>query len=162
MPGSVETAGMGTIAWRTDGGLLLGLALSLTLLGPLAGSAEVATDGTLGAKVRLTGKLSSRCVYLKVCTTCRLEFIGSPHARYCSDECRRPAKIAAAARQRARWAEMLKRDHARARCAACSKPISDRQRLRMDPFEPNYCSNACRQKAYRRKRDGASGSSASV
>jgi large exoprotein involved in heme utilization and adhesion len=42
------------MARRRDGGLLLGLTLSVTLLGPV--SAEVATDGTLGAKVRLTGK----------------------------------------------------------------------------------------------------------
>jgi filamentous hemagglutinin family protein len=44
------------MARRRDGGLLLGLALSLTLLGPALGRAEVATDGTLGAKVRLTGR----------------------------------------------------------------------------------------------------------
>jgi filamentous hemagglutinin family protein len=35
---------------------LLGLAVGTTLLWPLAGSAEVATDGTLGAVVRLTGR----------------------------------------------------------------------------------------------------------
>jgi filamentous hemagglutinin family protein len=35
---------------------LLGLAVGATLLWPLAGSAEVVTDGTLGAKVRLTGR----------------------------------------------------------------------------------------------------------
>ena len=44
------------MARHRDGGLLLGLALSMTLLGPPPGRAEVATDGTLGAKVRLTGK----------------------------------------------------------------------------------------------------------
>jgi filamentous hemagglutinin family protein len=44
------------MARRQDGGLLLGLVVGATLLWPLAGSAEVATDGTLGAKVRLTGK----------------------------------------------------------------------------------------------------------
>jgi large exoprotein involved in heme utilization and adhesion len=35
---------------------LVGLAVGMTLLGPSLGLAEVATDGTLGAKVRLTGK----------------------------------------------------------------------------------------------------------
>jgi filamentous hemagglutinin family protein len=44
------------MARGTDGGLLLGLALSMTLLEPAPGRAEVVTDGTLGAKVRLTGK----------------------------------------------------------------------------------------------------------
>ena len=44
------------MARRKDGGFLLGLALSMTLLEPAPGRAEVATDGTLGAKVRLTGR----------------------------------------------------------------------------------------------------------
>jgi filamentous hemagglutinin family protein len=44
------------MARRRDGGLLLGLAVGTLLLGPAPGSAEVATDGTLGAKVRLTGR----------------------------------------------------------------------------------------------------------
>jgi filamentous hemagglutinin family protein len=56
MAGSVGTAGTGTMARRRDGGLLLGLALGVMLLGPAPGRAEVATDGTLGAKVRLTGR----------------------------------------------------------------------------------------------------------
>jgi filamentous hemagglutinin family protein len=56
MPGSVGTAGKGTMARRKDGGFLLGLALSMTLLEPAPGRAEVATDGTLGAKVRLTSR----------------------------------------------------------------------------------------------------------
>src|SRR5687767_13402545 len=57
MSSLVGTAGAGTMARRRDGGLLLGLAaLSMTLLGSAPGRAEVATDGTLGAKVRLTGK----------------------------------------------------------------------------------------------------------
>jgi filamentous hemagglutinin family protein len=41
---------------QRDGRVLLGLALSMALLGPDLGRAEVATDGTLGARVRLTGK----------------------------------------------------------------------------------------------------------
>jgi filamentous hemagglutinin family protein len=49
-------AGTGTMARRRDGRLLLGLVLSMTLLWPAPGRTEVATDGTLGAKVRLTGK----------------------------------------------------------------------------------------------------------
>jgi hypothetical protein len=49
MPGSVGTAGKGTMAWRRNGGLFLGLGLAPS-------RAEVATDGTLGAKVRLTGR----------------------------------------------------------------------------------------------------------
>jgi filamentous hemagglutinin family protein len=56
MAGSVGTAGTGTMARRTHGGLLLGLALGMMLLEPAPSRAEVATDGTLGAKVRLTGK----------------------------------------------------------------------------------------------------------
>src|SRR5688572_20353106 len=56
MPGSVGTAGTGTMARRSDGGLLLGLVVGATLLWSLAGSAQVATDGTLGTKVRLTGR----------------------------------------------------------------------------------------------------------
>jgi filamentous hemagglutinin family protein len=41
---------------RGYGRLLIGLALSMMLLWPAQGRAEVATDGTLGGKVRLTGK----------------------------------------------------------------------------------------------------------
>jgi filamentous hemagglutinin family protein len=52
----VGTAGTGTMARRRDRGLLLGLAVGAMLLWPLASSAEVATDGTLGAEVRLTGR----------------------------------------------------------------------------------------------------------
>jgi hypothetical protein len=44
------------MARHRNGGLLLGLALGTLLLGPTSGHAEVATDGTLGAKVKLTDK----------------------------------------------------------------------------------------------------------
>jgi filamentous hemagglutinin family protein len=43
------------MARRRDGGLI-GLAIGTMLLWPVPGRAEVATDGTLGAKVRLTGR----------------------------------------------------------------------------------------------------------
>jgi hypothetical protein len=56
MLGSVGTAGTGTMARRRDGGLLLRLALGMMLLGPPSGRAEVATDGTLGVKIRFTGR----------------------------------------------------------------------------------------------------------
>jgi filamentous hemagglutinin family protein len=44
------------MARRGDGGLLIGLVVGTALLWPIVALAEVATDGTLGAKVRLTGK----------------------------------------------------------------------------------------------------------
>jgi filamentous hemagglutinin family protein len=54
MPGSAATAGRACAITRQVGGYALYLLAAL--LWPLAGSAEVATDGMLGAKVRLTGR----------------------------------------------------------------------------------------------------------
>jgi filamentous hemagglutinin family protein len=54
MPGSAATAGRACAITRQVGGYAL--CLLAALLWPLAGSAEVATDGMLGAKVRLTGR----------------------------------------------------------------------------------------------------------
>jgi hypothetical protein len=98
--------------------------------------------------------LGGHCIYLRDCTTCRRKFLGAPTARYCSEECRHPAKLAAAARQQAQWAEMMKQYRARLRCGTCGEPIPDRKRLRGDPIRDgsSYCSNACRQKAYRRRK----------
>jgi large exoprotein involved in heme utilization and adhesion len=44
------------MAWLREGMLLIGLAAAVMLLGPPAARAEVATDGSLGARLRLTGK----------------------------------------------------------------------------------------------------------
>jgi hypothetical protein len=96
--------------------------------------------------------LGSRCIYLRDCTTCRRKFLGAPTACYCSEECRHPAKLAAAARQQARYAANRKRYWAReGRCSACGAPMPERKRQR-DTVLNNFCSNACRQKAYRRRK----------
>jgi hypothetical protein len=101
--------------------------------------------------------ISRRCYWLHSCMTCERLFLGAPTARCCSDECRAGAKRVAAVRQQERRAKRRAQDLARhGRCDSCGKPMPDRQRLHDYETRNNFCSGACRQKAYReRKREEA-------
>jgi hypothetical protein len=97
--------------------------------------------------------ISRRCHWVHACKTCGREFLGAPSARYCSAECRKPTQLATAARQEAQRAEWRRQDRERyGYCATCGKSLAERKRLREVGARPNYCSNACRQKAYRQRK----------
>jgi hypothetical protein len=123
--------------------------------------AKIRGEVYLGPPPRLTDEteellgISSRCYRLHTCKTCSRDFLGSPSARYCSPECRKPAQMAAAAKQEAQRAEGRREEMARhGFCGCCGKPLRERKRLREVDVRPNYCSNACRQRAYRQRKAG--------
>jgi hypothetical protein len=94
--------------------------------------------------------------WVRRCGNCRGLFVGPGVASYCGP-CADVARNEAAARAKERAKEAsaersVQRQAKRteAKCAACGKPIAGRQRGSGD--RPAYCSSACRQWTYRRRK----------
>jgi len=80
------------------------------------------------------------------CVRCGAPFIAHPAARLCSSECRTASKRAS--QRKASAKRTIKRDERRAalqvRCRQCGEPVESASRA-----SRAFCSNACRQAAYR-------------
>ena len=83
---------------------------------------------------------------IRVCAVCRAPYIGDVHSLYCSDACRQVQKTETMRDQIERRSERRAKRRNRAKCDICDAT-----------FEPHrdggrYCSQACRQRAYRQRR----------
>jgi endogenous inhibitor of DNA gyrase (YacG/DUF329 family) len=81
------------------------------------------------------------------CAACGRRYLGHRSRRYCSDECRKPAKVAAAkkqteSRRTGKHEEWVNYSFT---CETCGKKDTWYRKTR------RYCSDACRQMAYRRR-----------
>jgi len=87
--------------------------------------------------------------YDKTCAVCGDSFkSGRPHGKYCSLRCCNDAYIA---RRRKHGIDMRKKATA---CVICSAPLSQ-----TDMKIKSYCSNACKQKAYRMRKSNPNNNS---
>jgi predicted nucleic acid-binding Zn ribbon protein len=111
-------------------------------------------DDALSAKALIRG--SNRPVGLDPsarlhrCVGCGAPFIAHPAARLCSAECR--IAFQRASQRKASAKRSIKRDERRAalrvRCRQCGEPVESASRR-----QRAFCSNACRQAAYRARAD---------
>jgi hypothetical protein len=126
---------------------------SLRLSGlPLSEPTLDRIDDALTAEAQAAGSnmpvgLSSKA-RLHRCVGCGAPFIAPPSARLCSDECRDAGKRESRAREIAKRSQ--RRNERRAalnvECRQCGKPVEGPSRSTR-----GYCSNACRQAAYRER-----------
>jgi hypothetical protein len=119
--------------------------------GPIEGPQPVGTDGPASAEIGAAGQLlaSLRTRRSATCAECGASFEGTSRRRYCSPACagrawRRAQRSIALGASEAD-AEGIQRESAR--CLGCGRPLGSVSGTRR-----RYCSSACRQRAYRQRK----------